>query len=217
MVNNMDAERRSRGRPRVPEAGLRTVALEATLALLLSQGYAATTLDAVAKQAGMAKKTLYRFAGNREALVEQAIASWTAAFQPMFEQNATQAAALPALLAQGLKAVAQQVLSEQAVGMFRLLQRDFPGREDLLAAYQRNGIERGRAIVADWLLRQQRCGWLRELDWVQTSDLLLAMVIAEPLRQMALGLLPPGSDIDKRIEAALALVLPGLVTVTTPR
>lgn len=211
MANERDAEPRSRGRPSAPEAELRSAAVEATLALLLTQGYAATTVDAVAKRAGMAKKTLYRFAENRDALVMQAIASWTDAFQPAFEQDAQRAAEVRPLLEQGLHAIAQQVLSVQAVGVFRLLQSEFPGREALLATYQRNGIERGRAIVADWLQRQQRHGWLRELDCAQTSDLLLAMVMAEPLRQMALGLLPPGSDIDNRIAAALTLVLPGLV------
>lgn len=211
MANKVEAEPRSRGRPSAPEGELRAAAVEATLALLLTQGYAATTVDAVAKRAGMAKKTLYRFAENRDALVTQAIASWTDAFAPVFEQDAQRATELPTLLSQGLQAIARQVLSEQAVGVFRLLQSEFPGREDLLEAYQRNGIERGRTIVADWLQRQQRRGWLRELDCAQTSDLLLAMVIAEPLRQMALGLLPPGSDIDTRIAAALALVLPGLI------
>ncbi|MCH4194061.1 MAG: TetR/AcrR family transcriptional regulator [Serratia liquefaciens] len=211
MANKVEAEPRSRGRPSAPEGELRAAAVEATLALLLTQGYAATTVDAVAKRAGMAKKTLYRFAENRDALVTQAIASWTDAFASVFEQDAQRATELPTLLSQGLQAIARQVLSEQAVGMFRLLQSEFPGREDLLAAYQRNGIERGRTIVADWLQRQQRRGWLRELDCAQTSDLLLAMVIAEPLRQMALGLLPPGSDIDTRIAAALALVLPALL------
>jgi len=211
MANEKDAAPRSRGRPSAPEAELRAAAVEATLALLLTQGYAATTVDAVAKRAGMAKKTLYRFAENRDALVMQAIASWTDAFRPAFEQDAQRAAEVQPLLEQGLRAIAHHVLSVQAVGVFRLLQSEFPGREALLAAYQRNGIERGRAIVADWLQRQQRHGWLRELDCAQTSDLLLAMVMAEPLRQMALGLLPPGSDIDTRITAALTLMLPGLV------
>lgn len=216
MANKVEAEPRSRGRPSAPEGELRAAAVEATLTLLLTQGYTATTVDAVAKRAGMAKKTLYRFAENRDALVTQAIASWTDAFAPVFEQDAQRATELPTLLSQGLQAIARQVLSEQAVGVFRLLQSEFPGREDLLAAYQRNGIERGRTIVADWLQRQQRRGWLRELDCAQTSDLLLAMVIAEPLRQMALGLLPPGSDIDTRIAAALALVLPALLRAPLP-
>ncbi|MDN8660541.1 hypothetical protein Q0N58_15455, partial [Staphylococcus aureus] len=75
------------------------------------------------------------------------------AFQPVFEQDPQQVAELPMLLEQGLRAIARQVLSAQALGMFRLLQGEFPGREALLVIYQRNGIERGRAIVADWLQR----------------------------------------------------------------
>lgn len=203
MANEMETQSRSRGRPATPESELHAAVVDATLTLLLTQGYAATTVDAVAKQAGMAKKTLYRFAENREALVMQAIASWPDAF-------------LPQLLEQGLRAIARQVLSAQAVGMFRLLQGEFPGREALLVIYQRNGIERGRAIVADWLQRQQQRGWLRELECIQTSDLLLAMVMAEPLRQMALGLLPPGSEIDDRIAAAVAMLLPGLFRAPLP-
>ena len=115
------------------------------------------------------------------------------------------------MLELGLQAIAGQVLSAPAVGMFRLLQHEFAGRDALLAAYQENGIARGRATLAAWLQRQQQLGWLRELDSAQTSDLLLAMTMAEPLRQMALGLLAPGSDIRARIAAAVALVLPGLV------
>ena len=55
----------------------------------------------------------------------------------------------------------------------------------LLAAYQDNGIACGRATLADWLQRQQQLGWLRALDVAQTSDLLLAMTMAEPLRQIS--------------------------------
>ncbi|UCM50333.1 TetR/AcrR family transcriptional regulator [Aeromonas caviae] len=211
MSHPNDEETRSRGRPVTPEADLRAALAEATLTLLLKGGYGAATVDAVAKEAGVAKKTLYRFAANRDELVAQAVRSWTDAFQPAFEQDATHPEALGEMLEQGLQAIADQVLSAPAVGMFRLLQHEFTGRDALLVAYQENGIARGRATLAAWLQRQQQLGWLRELDAAQTSDLLLAMTMAEPLRQMALGLLAPGSDIRARITAAVALVLPGLM------
>lgn len=211
MANPNEEPLRARGRPATPETALRAALTQATLALLLDGGYAAATVDAVAKRAGVAKKTLYRFAANRDELVAQTVSGWTEAFQPAFAQDAGRREAVAPLLETGLKAVAQQVLSAEAVGMFRLLQSDFPGREALLDSYQRNGIQRGRATVADWLRRQQQYGWLLARDWAQTSDLLLAMTIAEPLRQMTLGLLPPGSAIDERIAAAVALVMPGLL------
>ncbi|MCX7133046.1 TetR/AcrR family transcriptional regulator [Aeromonas sp.] len=211
MSNQSNDVIRSRGRPATPESDLRAALVEATLTLLLKGGYATATVDAVAKQAGVAKKTLYRFAANRDELVAQAVRSWTDAFQPAFELDADSSDALGEMLEQGLQAIASQVLSAPAVGMFRLLQHEFVGRDALLAAYQDNGIVRGRATLANWLQRQQQLGWLRAQDVAQTSDLLLAMTMAEPLRQMALGLLDPGSDIRERIAAAVALVLPGLM------
>ncbi|MDM5131675.1 TetR/AcrR family transcriptional regulator [Aeromonas piscicola] len=211
MSNQSNDVIRSRGRPATPESDLRAALVEATLTLLLKGGYATTTVDAVAKQAGVAKKTLYRFAANRDELMAQAVRSWTDAFQPAFELDADSSDALGEMLEQGLQAIASQVLSAPAVGMFRLLQHEFVGRDALLAAYQDNGIVRGRATLANWLQRQQQLGWLRAQDVAQTSDLLLAMTMAEPLRQMALGLLAPGSDIRERIAAAVVLVLPGLM------
>lgn len=211
MSNQSNDVVRSRGRPATPESDLRAALVEATLTLLLKGGYATATVDAVAKQAGVAKKTLYRFAANRDELVAQAVRGWTDAFQPAFELDADSPDALGEMMEQGLQAIASQVLSAPAVGMFQLLQHEFQGRDALLAAYQDNGIARGRATLANWLQRQQQLGWLRALDVAQTSDLLLAMTMAEPLRQMALGLLAPGSDIRERIAAAVALVLPGLM------
>lgn len=211
MSNQSNDVIRSRGRPATPESDLRAALVEATLTLLLKGGYATTTVDAVAKQAGVAKKTLYRFAANRDELMAQAVRSWTDAFQPAFELDADSSDALGEMLEQGLQAIASQVLSAPAVGMFRLLQHEFVGRDALLAAYQDNGIVRGRATLANWLQRQQQLGWLRAQDVAQTSDLLLAMTMAEPLRQMALGLLAPGRDIRERIAAAVVLVLPGLM------
>jgi len=49
---------RPRGRPARPDAELRAAALEAATWLLLNEGYAAATLEAVARRAGMAKKTV---------------------------------------------------------------------------------------------------------------------------------------------------------------
>ena len=77
MSNQSNDVVRSRGRPATPESDLRAALVEATLTLLLKGGYATATVDAVAKQAGVAKKTLYRFAANRDELVAQAVRSWT--------------------------------------------------------------------------------------------------------------------------------------------
>lgn len=199
---------RARGRPARPESEQLAAALEAATWLLLNAGYAATTLEAVAKRAGMAKKTVYRYAANREDLVAQVVRGWTDAFEPVMAQEVqTSAEVLPAL-ARVLDVIAARALSADAVGMFRLLTADFPAREALLPVYQKNGIERGTVMLGDWLARLGERGLIQIRQPHVTAGLLLSMVIAEPLRQMALGLAPPlpEGSVSDRIQAALALL-----------
>lgn len=207
MANNEPAtESRGRGRPVVPEEELIAKIREASLSLLLSQGYSSMTMDAVAKQAGVSKKTLYRFADNREDLAEQIVRGWTDSFVPLFMQDAKTKDEFYQLLENNLTIMSHKVLSAEAAGLFCLLSSEFPGRELLLIRYQAGGIERGRALLTEWLSRHQ--GVLSLPDTAQTSDLLLSMVMAEPLRQIALKLAPPAPDypVQARIRAAVALL-----------
>ncbi|WZB64479.1 helix-turn-helix domain-containing protein [Achromobacter xylosoxidans] len=130
--------------------------MAATTWLLLNEGYAATTLEAVARRAGMAKKTVYRYASDREDLVAQVVRGWTDGFAPVMAQDVTSVDEVLPALARVLQAIAERVLSANAVGMFRLLTADFPGRDALLRAYQENGIERGTAMLAAWFQRPSR-------------------------------------------------------------
>ncbi|GGY25386.1 TetR/AcrR family transcriptional regulator [Paludibacterium paludis] len=191
----------ARGRPAVPEEELKRQVLRAAAHLLTTRGYAAATIEAVAREAGVAKKTVYRFVSNREELVGAIVGSWTDEFAGGFA--APDEAGLPAAerLALRLEAVARNVLCAEAVGMYRLLIGEFPGREAALADYARYGIERGRRFLAEWLAAEE------ETDPVMMADLLLSMCIAEPLRQMALGLCGPWPEGGgaARIRAAVSL------------
>ena len=81
-----------------PEAEQRAAVMAATTWLLLNEGYAATTLEAVARRAGMAKKTVYRYASDREDLVAQVVRGWTDGFAPVMAQDVTSVdEVLPAL------------------------------------------------------------------------------------------------------------------------
>lgn len=199
---------RGRGRPARPPGEGREAAMQAATWLLLNEGYAATTMEAVARHAGMAKKSLYQYAANREELVALVVRGWTDAFLPAMAHDAAAPGEVLPLLKEILQTMAARVLTADAVGLFRLLCTEFPARADLLAVYQRNGIERGTALLAEWLQRQVARGHLLLPDGREVAGLLLSMVIAEPLRQMALGLLSPvpAWDAAPRIDAALRLL-----------
>ncbi|WP_370615266.1 TetR/AcrR family transcriptional regulator [Mumia sp. Pv 4-285] len=65
----LGAERRSRG----PSRLVRAAVVEATIAELSDGGYAAVSLERVARRAGVAKTTLYRRWGTKEGLVLEAM------------------------------------------------------------------------------------------------------------------------------------------------
>lgn len=199
---------RGRGRPARPPGEGREAAVQAATWLLLNEGYTATTMEAVARHAGMAKKSLYQYAANREELVALVVRGWTDAFLPVMAHDAAAPGEVLPLLKEILETMAARVLTADAVGLFRLLCTEFPARADLLAVYQRNGIERGTALLAEWLQRQAARGHLLLQDGREVAGLLLSMVIAEPLRQMALGLLAPvpAWNAAPRIDAALRLL-----------
>ncbi|PHM71176.1 TetR/AcrR family transcriptional regulator [Xenorhabdus kozodoii] len=199
---------RPRGRPAIPEQEIRQKIHDVTFLLLINQGYNKTTMDVVAKKASIAKKTLYRFVKNREDLLEQIVMRWEERFFPILEGKANNYQQLVELLTLYLAEMAEKSLSTEAVGLFKLLQSDFPYREALLVKYQQGGIERGKNRLANWLEHQYQQGLLKKMDFHIISELVISMVIAEPLRQMALGILPPlpETDITPRITAAMTLL-----------
>ncbi|GAB3130237.1 TetR/AcrR family transcriptional regulator [Novispirillum itersonii] len=199
---------RPRGRPALPEEDLRGKVVQAATQILLSQGYAAATMEAVARQANVAKKTVYRFAANREELIALILRDWTAPFPLAFEAEAADAGAALRVLEDSLILIAGRVLTAEAVGLFRLLVNDLPEREAVLEIYTAAGIDRSRALLAGWLSRHRARGVITCPDPALAADLILSMVIAEPLRQIAIRLTPPQPewDIRPRVQAALSLL-----------
>ncbi|RZI96941.1 MAG: TetR/AcrR family transcriptional regulator [Variovorax sp.] len=69
-----DARRRPRGRPSAEQAAeLRESFLAAALQSFLEKGYAATSIEAIARDAGVAKITIYRQYENKPALFNEVV------------------------------------------------------------------------------------------------------------------------------------------------
>lgn len=204
----MAIERRNRGRPAVPDTVVRDSIVTAAQRLLSSGGAAAMTMEGVASEAGIAKKTLYRFASGRAELIGLLVNSWIAPIFPSFEANPKDAAAA---LERILCDIAQAVLSREAVSLFRMLASDGDLRSQFLSTYNANGIQRSRTELARWLDQQETAGRFRlPIPAERVSDLLLSAIIAEPLRQIMLELLDPlpAWDIAPRVSDAVRLIAP---------
>jgi TetR/AcrR family transcriptional repressor of mexJK operon len=201
-------ERRSRGRPVVPDTVVLDSIVTAAQRLLSSGGAAAMTMEGVAFEAGIAKKTLYRFASGRADLIGLLVNSWIAPVFPSFEANPKDVAAA---LERILREIAQAVLSRDAVSLFRMLTSDADLRSRFLSTYNANGIQRSRTELARWLDQQETAGRFElPIPAERVADLLLSATIAEPLRQITLGLLDPlpAWDIASRVSDTVRLLVP---------
>jgi AcrR family transcriptional regulator len=207
----MESEQRGRGRPSVPDAVVRQTIVAAAQRLLSSGGAAAMTMERVASEAGIAKKTLYRFASDRAALIGMLVGSWIEPIFPGFEADLGDEDATAALT-RFLGAIARVALSPEAISLYRMLASDADLRDKFLPAYNENGIERSRAELARWLSRKAAAGELGlPIGAERAADLLLSAAIAEPLRQITLGLIDPlpAWDIAPRIADAVRLFTHG--------
>ena len=205
----MTSPTKPRGRPSVPEEEVKKQIIGSATALLFDKGYDATTIEAVASHAGVAKKTVYRFAKNREDLLGLSVRNWTDNYAPLLQSDPTDKNDVLPVLRKLLAAICGQALSVTAVKMFRLLNTEFPGKDDLLKKYNENGIARGQQLLTEWITRQQKQGLLPMLPADTSAKVILAMCVAEPLRQAAIGLIDPveKTDIEAHLDSCMPFIL----------
>lgn len=138
---------RTGGRPTgVESAGLAVRVLDAAAGLFLRDGFAATSIEAIATAAGVSKRTLYaRFAGKEAvflAVVQRLIGTWLTGFDAAIEAAPSLEAALLAA-AQRMLAVA---LTPSALALHRLMVAEAGRFPELATALRdagaRTGIER---------------------------------------------------------------------------
>ncbi|KQW34828.1 MULTISPECIES: TetR/AcrR family transcriptional regulator [Ensifer] len=191
--------KRARGRPARNRLEVERSILQASTQLLFDQGFAKFSIDAVSRSAGVAKKTVYAMATNREELVGKIVASWTEQLQTSGDPRPGEARPDPGSLRALLSRIYRIALSKEAVALFRLICADKEGRERLAEIYNRNGVERGVQAVANWLREYQAD--VPSFDVNRSARMILAALVAEPLRRAAIGLETPWNDTDEEVTA----------------
>jgi TetR/AcrR family transcriptional repressor of mexJK operon len=184
-----------RGRPGKAEAGRRhELILEVATAAFLSRGYAGTSIDAMAREAHVAKRTLYARWRNKAALfrgvLERLIAGWQQDTEP--DADLDPEAALLAL-ARHILAVA---LAPEALALHRLVVAE-AGRFPELASVLRASASSAYGRIIRLLERQAGSTALAPGEAEFAAEQFLRLVVTGPqLRALGLG--------ERMDEAALA-------------
>jgi TetR/AcrR family transcriptional regulator, mexJK operon transcriptional repressor len=199
------------GRPsRQQSAQLADRILDVAETLFLGHGFGATSIEAVAKRAGISKRTFYhRFPGKErlfEAVVRRLIERWL----PPFDIGLLS----PPNLADGLRHAAEYILkialTPEALALHRLVIHEvqrFPGlariMHELGAA---SGIER----IAHHLEPRIKSGELRAIDPRFAAEQFILGVVTGPQRRaLGLGIPLSAAELSNWAREAVSLFLDG--------
>lgn len=147
------------------EATQKTI-ITAARRLFLSQGYVGTTLDAVAEQAGVTKRTVYGYFPDKRALfkgvIEDAVGDpWE--FQVPLEGVATVEGLHSALYAIG-QGINEILYQPDYIQLLRVVITEVPSQPDLSILFERGAIRRALRTVTGLLRTAEMHGMLSLKD-----------------------------------------------------
>ena len=205
-------DRRCRGRPQVrPDDETRQIIYEAARHEFADGGYAATSIEAVARRAGVSTRTLYRLIPNKASLFDGMVTDRLDRTLASVDLNAIDHAEIEEALYAALMACAELTLDEEVIALQRMVLQEAGKFSDIAGMFYRNGIQRITAALADWLRVQQKRGLIDLDDIEEAAGMLLGMVASAPRRAAMFGgvPLPPRSQIEARVRRCAALFLRG--------
>ena len=199
------------GRPsRHESAQLSDRILDVATALFLSEGFGVTSIEAIARRAGISKRTLYhRFTGKEmlfEAVVRRLIDRWTPAFDIALLEGAD--------LADGLRRIAEYMLTvaltPEALALHRMVITEARRFPKLARVLHELGAAAGIERIAHQFETRIAAGEMRSIDARFAAEQFILMVVEGP-RRRALGLGVPMTPAELRAwsDDTVALFLRG--------
>lgn len=196
-------------RAAMPEAERRQRLCEAAAGVFLSDGYAAASMDEVARAAGMSKRTLYQVFPSKAALFEATIATTLApiALDTDLEREPDLRRALTGILI----AAANHLLAERQIGIFRLVIGERHCSPELAEATHRVLTSRGSSALERRLTAEAAAGRLSLAHPAAAARMLYGMVLGSAQIRLLLGVRHPlqPAEIAALAQEAVSIFLDG--------
>jgi AcrR family transcriptional regulator len=185
--------------PRAASEALRDNILDAATDLFLKQGYGATSIEAVARRVGIAKRTFYHRFADKTALLAAVVHRIIERLRPPASVPLIQGDSPEKILEQLAALILRAALTPQAVALHRLLVAESARFPKLAAVFAREGAsDEVVKLIAGVLVNEARAGRLTLQEPQFAARQFLTMVVAIPQRR-ALGLGPPISARERRL------------------
>lgn len=204
--------RRGRGRPQLrSDEETRALILEAARREFAHSGYAATSMENVAKGAGVSTRTLYRLLPNKATLFEAMVTQRIDDFVSVVRLRACDGTDVEAQLTEALIVFADLILDSEVIAIQRLILADSDKFPDIAETFFRKAIARTQETLANWLRVQQKRGAIVLDDADTAAGMLLGMLVFQPQRSVMYAHLPPPTveERKQRAQACARLFLQG--------
>jgi TetR/AcrR family transcriptional regulator, mexJK operon transcriptional repressor len=198
------------GRPKSEEK--RQAILDAAAALFLDKGMQGASMDAVARQAGVSKQTVYSNFQNKETLYSACIRAKIASYG--FEETGFTDAGEPgAALLNLVKRFMALIFDPDVVAMHRVVMAEAASHPQIAALFYASGPGAVQAAVDAFLQCLIKQGALRPHDTFYAAKQLLNMAFGHFHLQLQFGLIQqvPEPELDAHLQHVVAdfLVLYG--------
>jgi AcrR family transcriptional regulator len=205
-------ERRGRGRPQArPDEETRTVILDAARQEFAASGYAATSMESVARRAGVSTKTLYRLIPNKGTLFEEILTDGIDRFVSRIRLRACDGSDIEGALREAMIAVGELILDGAVIGLLRMIVAEGDKFPEISDTFYNKAIKRSESTLANWLKVQAERGLIAIDNPTEAAGMLLGMLAFQPQRAVMFAHAPaPGrKELERRAEVVAKLFLRG--------
>lgn len=187
-----------RGRPKDPDK--RLAILESAKELFVEQGYAGTSMDAIAKNAGVSKLTLYSHFGHKEDLFQQCVVSKCEEHSPQTLYDPTNNLPLRQRLLSIGAAFIELLFSEEAVKFYRMMAGEARQTGKLGRLFHAAGPQRMLDQFDELLAMAVRNGELQVRDRQRAANHFFSMMRGDHHMRVIMGEpRPPASELRLHI------------------
>jgi AcrR family transcriptional regulator len=212
-AGGVDADaRRCRGRPQArPDEETRAILLDAARREFATSGFAASSMESVARRAGVSTKTLYRLIPNKAALFEATVSDRMERFASGVRFRACDGSDIEGALAEALLICGELILDPETLALQRMILAESDKFPEIAETFYKTAMMRTVGTLASWLRLQHDRGLIVVGDPQDAAGVLLGMLVFQPQRDVHYGHKTPLSleQIKLRARDCAAMFLRG--------
>lgn len=208
MPGTSKTARRFRRRPEARPEEL----LDAALTVFGERGYRATTLEQVARAAGVSKGTVYLYFASKDDLFRAMVEKNVIGMLELAEARAREHTGTSAELLETMVRAMWRALSQsEMVCMTRLVQSELPQFPEIQRYYWENVIQRHRRLLRTIVERGIASGEFRSEALAIVPTMVPALMLhLNHVRALFGGLDPDAPTLEAQLESILSLVFDGI-------